>query len=62
LGGMFIGGNIAKTLHVKVSNEELGYTKQYDKALGTTIYTTNAYYFEGMEFPDTGSGVYQLEL
>lgn len=62
IGGLYIGGDISKKIHIKISNEELGYLKQYDIPLGTAIYTTNAYYYEGLEFPNTGSGIYSLEI
>ena len=62
LGGMNIGGAIQKTLYVVVRNEELGYFKQYEEIIGTAIYVNNAYFFNGLEFPDSGTGVYEVEL
>lgn len=61
LGGMNIGGAINKKLFVKVTNEN-GYYKLYEKNIGTSTYITNAYFFNGMEFPSQGTGVYNVEL
>ena len=61
LGGMNIGGAINKMLYVKVTKDEL-YQRTYSKNLGTQTYTTNAYYFNELEFPNTGTGVYNVEL
>ena len=59
LGGFRIGGNIVKSLKVKVSKEE--YEKIYEQYLGTNTYLTTAYSFNGLEFPEAGSGVYNVE-
>lgn len=59
LGGFRIGGNIVKSLKVKVSKE--GYEKIYEQYLGTNTYLTTAYSFNGLEFPEAGSGVYNVE-
>lgn len=59
LGGFRIGGNIVKSLKVKVSKE--GYEKVYEQYLGTNTYLTTAYSFNGLEFPEAGSGVYNVE-
>ena len=61
LGGMNIGGALDKKLFVKVTNEN-GYYKLYEKNLGTSTYITNAYFFNGLEFPSAGTGVYNVEL
>lgn len=60
LGGMNIGGNIQKILKIKVSKE--GYEKLYEVNIGGDIYTTTAYVFNGMEFPEAGTGVYNVDL
>lgn len=60
LGGMNIGGNLSKTLKIKVSKE--GYEKLYEVNLGSEIYTTTAYTFRGMTFPEAGTGVYNVEI
>ena len=62
LGGFNIGGNLDKTFHVIVKNEDLGYYKEYSKKIGIDLYVQRLYYFEGLEFPDTGSGVYSVEI
>ena len=61
LGGMNIGGNIDKKLFVKLTNEN-GYYKLYEKYLGSSTYITNAYFFNDLEFPSAGTGVYNVEL
>lgn len=60
LGGMNIGGNIQKTLKVKVSGN--GYEKLHEENIGTATYVTNAYFFRGLEFPGTGTGTYRMEI
>ncbi len=60
LGGVNIGGNLSKVLKVKVSKE--GYEKLYEVNIGSDIYTTTAYVFKGMQFPEAGTGVYNVEL
>lgn len=60
LGGMNIGGNLQKILKIKVSKE--GYEKLYEVNIGNDIYTTTAYVFNEMEFPESGTGVYNVEL
>lgn len=59
LGGFRVGGNLTKYLKVKVSKE--GYEKLYETYLGTATYLTTAYIFRGLEFPEAGSGVYNVE-
>ena len=59
LGGFRIGGNLTKYLKIKVSKE--GYEKLYETYLGTATYLTTAYIFRGLEFPEAGSGVYNVE-
>lgn len=61
LGGVNIGGNLAKTLHVKVTNET-GYAVTYEQYLGSTQYINTSYYFDGMEFPTGGTGIYNVEM
>ena len=58
---MNIGGNINKKLFVKITNEN-GYYKLYEKYLGSATYITNAYFFNELEFPSSGTGVYNVEL
>lgn len=60
LGGMNIGGNLQKTLKIKVTSES--YEKEYDVNIGSATYITNSYFWSGMEFPETGSGVYNVEI
>ena len=60
LGGMNIGGNLNKTLKVKMTKE--GYEKLYEVAIGSDIYTTTAYVFKGLEFPSGGTGVYNMDI
>lgn len=60
LGGMNIGGNIQKTLKVKVSGNE--YEKLYEENIGTATYVTNAYFYKGLEFPTAGTGTYKMEI
>ena len=60
LGGMNIGGNLNKVLKVKVSKE--GYERLYEVNIGSNIYTTTAYVFNGLEFPEAGTGVYNVEM
>lgn len=60
LGGFNIGGNLVKTLKIKVTKE--GYEKNYEQYLGTNTYITTAYVFKGLEFPTSGTGVYNVEI
>lgn len=60
LGGMNIGGNLQKILKIKVSKE--GYEKLYEVNIGSDIYTTTAYVFRGMQFPEAGTGVYNVDM
>ena len=60
LGGVNIGGNLPKVLKIKVSKE--GYERLYEVNIGSNIYTTTAYVFNGMEFPEAGTGVYNVEM
>ena len=60
LGGVNIGGNIQKILKIRVSKE--GYEKLYEVNIGSDIYTTTAYVFKGMEFPEAGTGVYNVDM
>lgn len=61
LEGMHIGGNLSKTVHIKVSNEA-GYTLPYDDPIGTRQYINSSYLFEGLQFPSSGTGVYNVEV
>lgn len=61
LGGVNIGGNLTKTLHVKISNET-GYSVTYDEYIGSTQYINTSYYFSNMEFPTGGTGIYNIEM
>ena len=60
VGGLNIGGNLQKILKIRVTKE--GYQKLYEVNLGSNIYTTTAYYFNDMQFPESGTGVYNLEI
>lgn len=60
LGGLFIGGAIDKVLKIKVTGN--GYENDYEVNMGTQTYTSIAYYFGGMEFPNAGTGIYNVEL
>lgn len=60
LGGLHIGGAIDKVLKIKVTGED--YEKDYEVNMGTQTHTSIAYYFTGMEFPNTGTGIYNVEL
>lgn len=60
LGGMNIGGNLQKILKIKVSKE--GYEKLYEVNIGSDIYTTTAYVFKGLQFPEAGTGVYNVDI
>ena len=60
LGGMNIGGALPKKLKIKVTGN--GYSEQYEENIGTATYLTNPYYYTGLQFPDTGTGVYHVEL
>ena len=61
LGGINIGGNLNKVLKIKVSNEG-AYSRLYEVNIGTQTYVGIAYYFDGLEFPTEGTGVYNVEL
>ncbi len=61
LGGLYIGGNLDKILKIKVSNEHT-YSKTYEINIGTQTNTSIAYYYNGLEFPTEGTGVYNVEL
>lgn len=60
IGGLYVGGRIKKNLFVVVSNDS--WSKTYTTALGTTDYASNAYTFQGLEFPEPGEGVYHIKL
>lgn len=60
LGGVNIGGAIDKVVRIKVTGE--GYAKEYEEKIGNAIYTSAAYAFNKMQFPDTGTGVYHVEI
>lgn len=62
LGGMNIGGNINKLLKVKVTNDELDYSRVFEENLKTATYITNSYFYKGLIFPETGTGVYHVEI
>ena len=62
LGGMNIGGNLQKVLKVKITNEALGYDKTYEENIGTATYITNAYFFNKLVFPETGTGTYHVDI
>lgn len=61
LGGMYIGGNLSKTLKIRVT-DEVNYVAEYEENIGTATYTNVAYYFNNLKFPDAGTGVYGVEL
>lgn len=61
LGGLYIGGSIDKILKIKVSNEQT-YSKTYEVNIGTQTHTSIAYYYNNLEFPTEGTGVYNVEL
>lgn len=61
LGGMNIGGNLQKVLRIKVTKEE-SYYKEYEVNIGTTIYVGTAYSFDDLEFPEAGTGVYNVDI
>ncbi len=61
IGGMNIGGALDKHLMIRVTGPS-GYDRLYDIPIGTQTYVTNAYSFTDMEFPDTGSGVYNADI
>ena len=61
LGGLNIGGNLQKLLRIKVTKEE-AYVKEYEINIGTAIYTSTAYVYDGLEFPTAGTGVYNVEM
>lgn len=58
LGSLNLGGNLEKVLHILVTGN--GYSKQYDVARPAQSEPT--YYFEGLEFPTTGTGVYRVDM
>ena len=60
LGGLNIGGNLQKILKIKVTKE--GYEKTYNINIGSDIYTSTAYVFRDMEFPQAGTGAYNVEM
>lgn len=61
LGGVNIGGNLDKTLVIRVSNE-LGYRETYEVPIGVTQFINYACYFDGLNFPTGGTGIYNVEL
>lgn len=61
LGGLYIGGSIDKKLHIKVSNKN-GYEQPYEYPIGQDTYTDIAFNYEGLAFPDQGTGVYSVEI
>lgn len=61
LGGMNIGGNLDKVMRICVTKEE-SYIKEYEVNIGSDIYTSTAYTYEGLEFPTAGTGVYNVEI
>ena len=61
IGGLYIGGNLDKILKIKVSNEQT-YSKLYEINLGTQTNTSIAYYYDGLNFPTEGTGIYTVEM
>lgn len=61
LGGLNIGGDLNKTLHIKVSNG-FDYTKTYDVNIGLEQYINTSYFYSKLEFPTSGTGVYHVEI
>lgn len=61
LGGLYIGGSIDKMLYIKVSNKN-GYEQTYEYPIGQDTYTDIAFNYEGLAFPDQGTGVYSVEI
>ncbi|MBO4498758.1 MAG: leucine-rich repeat domain-containing protein [Bacteroidaceae bacterium] len=61
LGGLNIGGAVSKTLHIRVRGD--GYTPaDVEVNLGTQTYTENEYFYPSLTFPETGSGIYTVEM
>ena len=62
LGGMNIGGSLNKELKIRVKNEALGYDQIHTKNLGSATYITSAYYYNELVFPETGTGIYNVDI
>lgn len=61
VGGLLIGGSLSKTLYIKITNGE-SYNITYNVNIGTQTFTNTPYFFEGLNFPESGTGVYNLEI
>lgn len=61
VGGLLIGGSLNKTLYIKITNGE-SYNLTYNVNIGSQTFTNTPYFFEGLRFPETGTGVYNLEI
>lgn len=66
LGGMNIGGAIPKKLKVVITGlsgtANSSYERSYEVDLGTSTYINTDYFFQGLEFPSAGTGVYNVNI
>jgi hypothetical protein len=66
LGGMHIGGALDKLMKVRVTglsgSPNSTYEKLYEKNMGTATYINTDYFFQGLEFPNAGTGVYNVDI
>lgn len=66
LGGMNIGGAIPKKLKVVITGlsgtANASYERSYEVDLGTSTYINTDYFFQGLEFPSAGTGVYNVNI
>lgn len=62
LGGVNIGGNLDKTIYIRISNDT-GYSVTYEERLYNQQFIDSAYYYSGLQFPTSaGTGVYNIEM
>lgn len=62
LGGMKIGGTIDKNLFVRIKNSNNTYIQTYQKNLGPQVWINTEYFFSELEFPTTGTDIYNVEI
>lgn len=60
-GAFSITGTLDKSVNIIVTNDDGTYRKDYTDNVGARTFQSN-YFFRGIEFPTTGTGVYNVEI
>lgn len=61
LGGWHIGGNLQKTFVAVLRDSEGIEVGTYTENIGSRTFVSSAYNFEGLVFPEAGTGIYSVE-